>query len=71
MVLRYIKMSILSVYGGWAYFTLTQVKVFGESIFAHAAKATGEASSENINENSSIWTNDPLLFFSNNDTFQY
>lgn len=42
MVLRYVKFTVMSVYGGWAYFTLTQLKVFGEGIFAHAAKATEE-----------------------------
>jgi len=42
MVLRYVKFTVLSVYGGWAYFTLTQVKVFGEGIFADAAKATND-----------------------------
>jgi hypothetical protein len=48
-VLRYIKFTVLSLHGGWAYFTLTQVKVFGEGIFAHAAKATGDIETESSN----------------------
>lgn len=28
-VLRYVKITINSVYGGWSYFTLTRVSVYG------------------------------------------
>lgn len=44
-VVRYLKIHISSYYGGWLYFTLTQVKVFGESMFAHAAQVTDEPTS--------------------------
>jgi hypothetical protein len=43
-VLRYVKITINSVYGGWSYFTMTQVSVYGESLFAHAVKNTAERS---------------------------
>ena len=36
--MRYIKVTISSTYGSWLYFTLTQVKVFGDGIFADAIK---------------------------------
>ena len=47
MVIRYVKITVTGVHGGWAYFTMTQVKVFGEGIFANAAKATGNIEIDN------------------------
>ena len=43
-VVRYIKLTITSTYGSWMYFTLTQVKIFGEGIFADAVKEVGTSS---------------------------
>ena len=35
-IIRYIKLTILSSYGNWRYFTLSQIKVYGEGLFSHA-----------------------------------
>ena len=37
-VVRYIKVTITTTYGNWLYFSLTQIKVFGDGIFADALK---------------------------------
>lgn len=35
-VVRYLKLSILTSYGIWTYFTMTQLKVHGKGLFADA-----------------------------------
>lgn len=35
-LVRYIKLTFLSSYGKWSYFTLTQVKIKGRNLFADA-----------------------------------
>lgn len=35
-IVRYVKITFLSAYGKWSYFTLTQVKIRGKSLFADA-----------------------------------
>lgn len=35
-IVRYIKITFLSAYGKWSYFTLTQIKIRGKGLFADA-----------------------------------
>lgn len=35
-IIRYVKITFLSSYGKWSYFTLTQVKIRGKGLFADA-----------------------------------
>lgn len=42
-VVRYIKVTITTTYGSWLYFSLTQIKVFGDGIFADAVKEVDTA----------------------------
>lgn len=42
-VVRYIKVTITTTYGSWLYFSMTQVKVFGDGIFADAIKEVDTA----------------------------
>ena len=34
--MRYLKIKILSAHGDWKYFTMTQIKVYGSSVYAEA-----------------------------------
>jgi hypothetical protein len=35
-VVRYLKLKIISAHGDWKYFTITQIKVYGSSVYAEA-----------------------------------
>lgn len=37
-IVRFIKITFLTAYGKWSYFTLTQVKIHGQNLFADAIK---------------------------------
>lgn len=42
-VIRFLKLRILSAYGDWKYFTMTQIKVYGNSLYAEAMNDYGDA----------------------------
>ncbi len=46
-MVRYLKLTILSSYGNWKYFTLSQIKVYGSSLFSHALETLLKSSLPN------------------------
>lgn len=49
-VIRFLKLTILTKYGDWKYFTMTQIKVYGKGLFVEAMTDFQEVQQSNESE---------------------
>lgn len=47
-VIRFLKLKVISAYGDWKYFTMTQIKVYGSSLYTEAMNSKDKEASNDI-----------------------